>query len=58
MKQIEGLWAVNTRKGTTINNADIGKLPGCTAVPIDERQRAIAKHLIGVVIIEQIIVGE
>jgi hypothetical protein len=55
MKEIEGLWALNTKKGTTIRNDDIGELPGVTCVPIDERQRAIAKHLLGVVIVEKII---
>lgn len=58
MKTIEGLWAVNTRKGTTIRNPDVGELPGCVAVPINERQRLIAKHLIGVKIIDKIMVEE
>jgi hypothetical protein len=52
MKQIEGLWALNTKRGTTIKNSDIGEMPGGVAVPIDERQSKIAKNLHGVVIMD------
>lgn len=58
MKEIEGLWAVNTKKGTTIRNPDIGELPGCVAVPIDKRQALIAKHLIGVKILDRVILED
>jgi len=58
MKEIDGIWAVNTQKGTMIRNPDIGELPGCVAVPIDERQRLIAKHLINVKIIEKIMLED
>jgi len=58
MKEIEGLWAVNTKKGTTIKNPDIGELPGCVAVPISERQALIAKHLIGVKILDRVILED
>ena len=47
-------YALNIKKGTKIHNADIGELEGGIAVPIDERQKLIAKHLIGVVVFDSI----
>jgi len=47
-------YAVNIKKGTTINNADIGELPSGVAVLITERQALIAKHLIGVVVFDSV----
>lgn len=47
-------YALNTVKGTVIQNADIGDLPGLTAIPITDKQTLIAKHLINVVVFEKI----
>lgn len=47
-------YALNIRKGTIIQNADIGDLPGGVAVEINERQRLIAKHIINVVTFDSI----
>lgn len=47
-------YAVNPQKGTIINNADIGELPGGIAVKINERQKLIAKHIRGVVVFDDV----
>ncbi len=47
-------YAVNTVKGTTIQNDDLGELPGLIAVPITSKQALIAKHLVNVIVFEKV----
>ena len=47
-------YAVNTNKGTILNNADIGELPGGVAIPITQQQVNIAKHLLNVVVFDRV----
>ena len=47
-------YALNVKKGTNMHNADIGDLPGGVAVPINDRQALIAKHLVGVVVFDKV----
>lgn len=47
-------YAVNVSKGTVIFNSDIGELPVGIAIPISERQVAIAKHLVGVAVFDSV----
>ena len=47
-------YALNTIKGTLLQNDDIGDLPGLVAVPITDRQALIAKHIINVIVFEKI----
>ena len=47
-------YALNTKKGTRIQNEDVGDLPGGVAVPINDRQVLIAKHLRGVVVFDRV----
>lgn len=47
-------YALNYKKGTVIQNDDIGELPSGVAVRITERQANIAKHLINVVVFDRV----
>lgn len=58
MEEIEGYWALNTRKGTVIKHKVIGSLKSGEAIPIRKRDVPIAKHLNGVVILEKVRIPE
>ena len=48
------MYALNTKKGTVIHNDDIGDLKGGVAIPINDKQVNIAKHLVGVVVFDRV----
>ena len=48
------VYAVNIKKGTTLQNPDIGELKGGVAIPITDKQALIAKHLINVVVFDTV----
>jgi len=48
------MYALNTKKGTTIQNEDVGELQGGIAIPITDKQSLIAKHLINVVVFDRV----
>jgi len=47
-------YALNTKKGTTINHPEV-TLPGCLAVPVSDKQANQLKHMIGVVVFDGIV---
>jgi len=48
-------YAVNTKKGTVLNNDDLGELQGGIAVFITDKQALVAKHLRGVVVFDKVL---
>ena len=58
MEEVNGYWAVNTKKGTSIIHESMGKLEAGVAVPIREKDIKMAKHLHGVEIIEKVVIPE
>jgi hypothetical protein len=48
------MYALNIKKGTTIRNEDVGILEGGVAIPINEKQSLIAKHLYNVVVFDRV----
>ena len=49
------VYALNIKKGTTIRHPSIGELKGGVAVEILEKDSVIAKHLINVVVFDEVI---
>lgn len=47
-------YALNTKKGTTIQHPDV-TLPGCIAVPVQDNIANQLKHIINVVIFDDVI---
>ena len=52
VSEYTGKWALNTKKGTTINHPQIGSLVGGIASPIKEEHICMAKHMYNVVIFD------
>lgn len=47
-------YALNTQKGTSLHNDDLGDLPAGIAIPISDQQASIARHLVGIVVFDKV----
>ncbi len=47
------MYALNTKKGSTVNHPDVS-LPGLTAVPVSDKLANQLKHIINVVVFDKI----
>ena len=49
------MYALNIKKGTTINHPAVGKLVGGIAVEVDEREANQVKNLYNIVVFEDVL---
>jgi len=51
-------WVLNKQKGTTVNHPSVGKLKGGVAYPVTDEQANQLKHIINLIIFDEVIMNE
>jgi len=47
-------YVLNSKKGTIVNHPEIGKIPGLVAIPISDKQAIMCKHIIGLIVFDEV----